>query len=190
MDRSSGATIRYNFVHDCVKAGILIFGYDGVHSTGNSIYDNLVWSINVNGWTVPGYSMGIGAYQVETTNIFNNTIWNVTPNVNSAVLYVSGDAGQTYAGDSLENNIVGPALGASRSNLRTRGAGTYTSFASDYNDCYDSAGLVLIDSGNTYNTLAAYQAGSGQDAHSLNADPKFRNATGADFTLLLPRALN
>src|SRR5262249_50723341 len=56
---------------------------------------------------------------------------------------------------------------------------------SDHNLFWNSGTQVPIKFVATqYATLAAYQAASGQDAHSQQADPKFVNGPAADFRLL------
>ncbi len=49
---------------------------------------------------------------------------------------------------------------------------------SDYNDLYTAGGPVLTRwGGSNYATLAAHQAATGQDAHSVSGDPQFTSAS-------------
>jgi parallel beta-helix repeat protein len=58
-------------------------------------------------------------------------------------------------------------------------------FASNFNLFWNRTSQAPIKfSGTTYTTLAAFTAGTGQDAASLQADPRFRNPVGGDFRLL------
>ena len=58
-------------------------------------------------------------------------------------------------------------------------------FVSDYNIFWNSTSQAPIKTGVTiYATLAAYQAASGQDAHSLQANPLFVNGPQGDFHLM------
>ena len=56
---------------------------------------------------------------------------------------------------------------------------------SDYNDLYATNGANVVETdegfGPSYATLAAWQAASGQDAHSISADPLFADAANGDF---------
>lgn len=55
-------------------------------------------------------------------------------------------------------------------------------FVSDHNIFWNSTAQAPFKFINTvYTTMAGYQAASGQDAHSKQADPRFTNATAADF---------
>jgi parallel beta-helix repeat protein len=59
-----------------------------------------------------------------------------------------------------------------------------TGFVSDYNIFWNSTSQDPIKYVSTWHaTLATYQAASGQDAHSLQDDPKFVNAGSGDFHL-------
>jgi len=58
-------------------------------------------------------------------------------------------------------------------------------FVSDYNIFWNSTTQVPIKFiTTTYATLAGYQAASGQDEHSFQADPRFANGPSGDFQLL------
>jgi parallel beta-helix repeat protein len=58
-------------------------------------------------------------------------------------------------------------------------------FVSDYNIFWNSTATEPFKIDVTkYATIAAYQAATGQDPHSLQADPRFVNGPGGDFHLL------
>lgn len=93
----------------------------------------------------------------------------------------------------LKNNTV---LNNIISNSATADLVMYTDPAaatgntSDYNLFYRSGGGVAVSVTTTtsygvnYRSLGAYTAATGQDSHSLNADPLFAGRAGGDFTLL------
>jgi hypothetical protein len=100
-------------------------------------------------------------------------------------IWVDGTVGQALDAISISNNIIGPSLGSFRRNFQLGANATYTNRTSNNNLFYDSAGLVLLNGGSTYTTLASYEAAvTPQDANSLNSDPLFVDASASNFTLL------
>jgi hypothetical protein len=185
LDRSSFSVVRYNRIHDSVKGGIAVGGVAGAHITDDSVYNNLIYDINLSYGTHTGQAPGILVSNGERINVYNNTIWNVgTTTFSDSLIAVDGTSGQTLDAISVFNNILGPSLGSFRRNLFVGPNPTYTNRTSNNNLFYDAAGLVINVLGSNYTTLAAYKAGvTPQESNSLNADPLFSNLTGKDFTL-------
>jgi hypothetical protein len=104
-------------------------------------------------------------------------------------------AGNFKDGFSIEGNATGTELGgniAVDNGLTVSplefdlyvDAGSTAGFTSDSNLFWNSAAVAPVKYGGTvYATLAAYQAASGKDAHSLSADPGFASPGAGDYRL-------
>jgi len=164
----------------------------GISTTGTAIA-NVSGFISTNGRAYNGH--GYAAHDTSTFNLSYSVAYGNT---------WSGFGSATGAGGSLYNNVfynnnlgnISPQGGIC---LNTSGSWTlknnisfsntaldiYVSASAtvdiDYNDFYSSPATVLNWHGTQYN-FADWKTNSGQDAHSLNADPKFRSTT--DFHLL------
>ena len=103
--------------------------------------------------------------------VYNNTIYGPA-NSNAAISQAS-----TSTGALVKNNIFWTGKYA------TVDASSETSSAYDYNDYFSASGRPFSWGGTAY-TFANWKTNSGQDAHSLNSDPKLTNASGGNFTLL------
>ena len=203
FDQARNGTIHDNIIHDnpgayAAAGGIYIDGAKNVIIENNTSYNNnygievgcenngnapndpsasnitvrnnLLYNNTNTGISVGGYNYPTSG-KVTDTNITNNTCFN-------------NDTGNTYSGEVVvsyvenvhfENNIfftnnidkVLYTVTAATSNL------TF-----NYNVFYTPSGAndIVIDiNGTEYNTFAAYQAGTGQDANSSFSDPLFVN---------------
>ncbi len=134
-------------------------------STSNDVvYGNLIEAENYSHATSTIYFSGGSG-----VSIFDNTI------ISPASQYAVGLVGQ--AGASVKNNVVyGPdALFVD--------PGSESGFTSDYNLFYNSGGVAWQWGTGTDNTLATWNASSGQDVHSTSTNPSFANVAGNIYTL-------
>jgi hypothetical protein len=186
IDSSDGAIVRYNKLHDNIKGGICVSGEGdaGDHIDGVEVYYNLIYDNNLEDVSQSGYGAGITLFNVDGGRVYNNVIWNyfcsnwLTPGI-----FIGGTSGQTLDDTIVKNNIIGPFLGSTyRRHIIFRDTATFTNFTSDYNLFYDSDGLILLDSGNTYNSLSTYKTATGFDNNSIESDPLFTNASNNNFT--------
>ena len=171
--------------------------------TGNRVFNNSGFGIHVvsNNSTIDGnlvYQNSVGFRGQSFGGVFTNNA--VHSNTNQGVLLTGS------IGARLFNNTVYQPVGdavavqTASTNVRVRNnilwtlagytlnvsADSQTGFASDYNDLVrGQAGGANVGfwGGAARATLADWQAASGQDAHSISADPKFVDLDGADNVL-------
>jgi len=133
-----------------------------------TIRDNVVYNPNLVDISIGGYASNVGGSDHVT--VVNNTMYNQASNAGNDFQV------QYYATNNVfKNNIV---------YSNSSGSGMLYSFttseanpvAMDYNIYFSSAGSAnssWLWNNKTYTGFAAYKSGSGQDAHSIFADPKF-----------------
>ena len=88
--------------------------------------------------------------------------------------------------DCVVRNTIAPYL-----QLTTSDPNDLDDFVSDYNDFYDNpSGNEVVwkedysdEDSNVYAMLAPWQTDTGQDAHSISADPVFNDDPNDDYTL-------
>ena len=142
----------------------------GLYYTG-SIYDNLVYANTDDAILLQSmYTGGI--------LIANNTVYQPLGNA------VTIEDGTTDA--SLDNNILYVLAGYAIDVA----PGSETGFSSDYNDLYKGINpnahigyWTVGGSGMSLDSLSAWNAATGTDAHSISADPDFLDIAGADNIL-------
>jgi parallel beta-helix repeat protein len=161
-----GNTVAANISHDNEDSGINI--YPG--STGCLVYDNVTYD---NG------DHGIDDSFAANATIVANTVSN---NVTAGINVEGGSTGATLANNiSVDNGIASPRT---HSDIRVeRGSTAGTTIDYDLVDLSSPDTLLIWDSVG-YETLAAFQAASGQEAHGLEADPRWVDPTSGDFRLL------
>lgn len=182
---TDGTEFRYNVVVGGYK------GIRGINAHANvRIHHNIVIRPKVNGIDLTGGTTGKPSY------VYNNFVWHRTSTGNGhGVDIQAGTAGTLF---DFRNNIVYcDDTFASPPNLElyTVDATTYGGASSyiDYNLGYRTPGCTAAYGkvGSTsYPTFAAYKTAlagtsySGQEAHSIEADPLLTNVTwpGGDFT--------
>ena len=111
---------------------------------------------------------------------YNNTIHNVGVNGSYGGFYIKNKGGSSDY-NVIKNNIISQV-----DHKKVRCDIATTTF--DYNLYYDTDGLSFEWIGNTYNSLSAWQDGSGQDRNSIEANPKFVDAANSDFRLSIDSA--
>ncbi|MFB7813658.1 choice-of-anchor Q domain-containing protein [Paenibacillus chitinolyticus] len=143
-----------------------------------TVRSNMIYNNRLTGLAMGGYDKQRGA----TANcvIVNNTFYkNDTLGDGSGQLYVQYDTQNNV----IKNNIfVASSSDVLIYNEYTKNSGNIV----DYNLYFapgGSANATWTWKNVTYNGFAAYKKGTGNDAHSLFADPSFVNAASSDFHL-------
>lgn len=170
---------QYSYSHDNKGPGQLMIGYD----SGNILdQSNVRYNLFVdNCWhpTAPDCGDLVVFGRVYNSYYHNNTIYfkNRNNNPNTAVAALELATFGKFGSPSnfqYKNNLV-YLTNNSRAYYQSVG-GTYTL---DYNLLYaESGNLNIAWGGSTYNTLAAFKAGTGQDMHSVSANPLLTNPSG------------
>lgn len=130
------------------------------------IFNNVLYnSIPGNGYASPGYYYDYGVGD----NVFNNTI---------VGLNTSGTGGNATAwygtGATMKNNLMTSCYDGSA----ISGTATAAIVSSDYNIVYGCNGW-----NGTYFTLGTWQAATGYDAHSSNANPNLNASSSPPYQL-------
>jgi parallel beta-helix repeat protein len=164
--RSSGNTIAGNVSHDNEDSGLQF--YPG--GSNSLAVDNLAYN---NG------DHGIDDLNVTGQRLIGNTIYNnVTAGINVEA--------STQSSATVENNIsVDNGIDSPRtsSNIRIDSLSIAGSTV-DYNlVSLRTSGTMYIWGNTSYSSLAAFQQPTGQEAHGLQADPKWANSSSHDFHL-------
>ncbi len=163
--RSGGNTITDNIAHDNEDSGIQLYtGSDASLVIGNVSYAN--------------GDHGIDDFQATAERIVGNTIYrNATAGIN-----LEGGA----TGGLVENNIsVDNGLGSSRTVGNVRVDATSQSGTTvDYNVVMLHApGAYYVWGTTNYASLAAFRAGAAQEAHGIQADPRWAAPDSGNFLL-------
>lgn len=161
--QASGQTSIQNNVIYSNAVGVSMSRYDYRFAYAATITNNLIYANLSQGLIISGAGSG--------TLVSNNTFY--LPNGDG--VHVSGSYGI-----KLRNNIIwvqgGYALNVD--------ADSQNSFDSNFNDLYATgSGRVALWQGVSRSTLTTWQNSAFDDLDSLNQDPLFVNATGADGIL-------
>ncbi len=143
--------------------------------------NNLVFLGNSVGISIGGYASSVGGTD-HCTIVNNSLLQNDTKNTGSGELQV-----QYYATNNVfENNIVyAGAQGLFINNYTNSEA---SPVAADYNLYFSSVSLSSADflwNGTDHPGFATYQSATGQDAHSLYADPQYLSLTTPNLQVQL-----
>ncbi len=148
----------------------------GIVSSGVIVRDNILYHNQKAGLAFGGYAASVG--RVKSCSFLNNTLYqNDTLNVGLGELWVQ------YAEDNVVRNNV---FYAGAQNLLIYSESGNVNNALDYNLWFADAGAgsaVFVWKNTGYSGFASYLAGSGEDAHSVFADPQLVDAGAADFHL-------
>ncbi len=174
VDGGTQITIEQNLVHN-VDLGIEMASEHKGHVTSYIIArNNVVYQDNSNGISIGGYANRVGGSDHVT--VVNNTLYdNDTKKTGSGEFQI-----QWHGTDNVfENNIVYASPQALLLNNYT--VNPMPPAMLDYNLYFSPKGTdksVWVWNGKRYVGLAAYLAASGQDTHSVFADPLF-DSTGS-----------
>ncbi|CAM4451247.1 hypothetical protein FHS16_004099 [Paenibacillus endophyticus] len=152
--------------------------HKGKATSGITVRSNIIHSNRLTGVAIGGYDKQRGS--TTDSRIVNNTIYdNDTSGTGSGQLFIQYDTSNNL----IQNNIIAAASGNMMIYNEYR---KNTGNVVDYNlyftpDAGTKAAWVWKNK--TYSGLADYQSGTGQDAHSLFADPKFSNPESFDLHL-------
>ena len=153
-------------------------GIGDLSATGGQYYGNIIANMSQSGISLTNDTDDAedggdptGQEPSRNANVYNNTIYNCAKGIIKYAAYATGM--------TIKNNIVSEC-----DVLVERDAGTGT-MTLDNNRYYHSSGYTArFDwDGTSYNTLAAYQSASSQDAASTVGDPGLTDPSNGDFTL-------
>jgi len=171
------------------SSGTIGKGTDPCNGRYVTVRNNVVYDSNACGISIGGYSNGVGG--TANTVIVNNTLYNNNTQSQAGEFQIQFHSGQAQ-GNIFENNIVYAGTQNVWINSFVKPTTTYPAPPAtlNWNLYYSAAGYVkgtsIVWAGvSSYKTFAAYQSASGEDAHSLNANPLFVNvgATPPDFDI-------
>jgi parallel beta-helix repeat protein len=176
-DNICGLTYRHFNSTGGVAGGVGIHVSRGSNNT--TIRNNLIYDTQGAGIGVQSDTIGNTEITTDGALVYNNTVYNpaVTVTSEAGIAFLS-----TTTNSVVRNNIV---YQSNAYGLRVTGL-SVNSIDTDYNLYYSTQGTHLADWGVTgvlYDTIAALQAATGQEMHSLSVDPLFTNASTHDFTL-------
>ena len=189
---ATGCTVTNNDsfrnAHPTVRQanGIFLSGAPSNYISGNRLHDNQDTGLQFNASSTGCVSTNNRSYR-NGDHGYDHLGTANTIHVNDLAY------GNYMDGFSFEGNSPGSQLYnsiATENGLTTNefdlwvDATSSVGFVSDHNIFWNSTAQPPIKFVSTlYPTLAGYQAASGQDAHSFQADPLFSNAAAADFTV-------
>lgn len=178
VDGGKDSIVEQNYSYNN-DIGVEIASEHAGKSTSNIIVrSNVIYNNRLTGIAMGGYDTERGS--TVNCKIVNNTVYkNDTLGDGSGQLYVQYDTQNNV----IKNNIfVASSTDVLIYNEYTKNSGNIV----DYNLYFAPAGSNEANwtwKNKDYTGFSAYQAGTGNDAHSLFADPKFVNATASDFHL-------
>lgn len=178
VDGGKDSIIEQNYSYNN-DIGIEIASEHAGKSTSSiTIRSNVVHNNQLTGIAMGGYDDERGS--TVNCKIVNNTVYNNDLlGEGSGQLYVQYDAKNNV----IKNNIfVASSTGVLIYNEYTKNSGNVV----DYNLYFSPGGSTdafWTWKNKDYAGFSAYQAGTGNDAHSLFKDPAFVNASGGDFHL-------
>lgn len=179
VDGGRDIVIERNTVHH-VDIGIEVASeHSGKTTTGVTVRSNLIYKCYYTGLAFGGYSTSVGS--TANCAFLNNTL-------------IQNDTTNSWTGDILvqqahDNVVKNNIIYTSSQNIpMTNPFGTSSSYNNtfDYNLYFTPGGASNSTwnwNNRDYTGLAAFRAASGQDAHSVFADPMFINLSIFDIHL-------
>jgi Protein of unknown function (DUF1565) len=172
-DGCAYVTIERNNVHNSDLNIEVASEHKGHNSSYVTVRNNVIYNGNAVGISIGGYASGVGGS--DHVVVVNNSLINNNTKNQGAEFQIQY---HSTANNIFENNIVY----AGTQNVWIYSYVSGSTATANWNDYYSTAGYVKgtsIDWGKKYNyaTYAAYQAGSGEDANSPNANPLYINIT-------------
>jgi len=169
---STGNTVLGNVLHDNEDSGLQFF------SGANN-------GLGINNVSYNNGDHGIDDYNVTGGRLIGNTIYhNCTDGIN-----VEGTSGNyTVMNNISVDNAVYPAYKGISCGRRTGNIGIYDSAPAstvvDYNFVYlTTSGSLYVWNNTSYSSPTAMYAGTGQEQHGIQADPKWISWTTPNFRL-------
>jgi cysteine-rich repeat protein len=174
VDGGRDIVIERNLVSEC-DLGIEIGAENpGMLVTGVVVRDNVVWRNDKAGIVFGGFAQSVG--RVRDSFFLNNTTWH-----NDTLGAGFGELWIQFAEDNVVRQNVFHALAGG---VLTASEDGNVDNALDWNLWFAAApGGTFVWQGTAYASLAAFQAGSGQEANGLSADPQLLAPASADFHL-------
>ena len=167
--------VKSNIVHDNASWGVYLEKTQRCGAEINLIYNNAAAQYTAN--LALHTNSGVGS---SDSWAYNNTVYGTGW---AAVIFGGSDS---LINCRLINNILAPTTGKT---IYFMGMGADATKANiiDFN-CYATSAPLSIDTtaatlARQFSTIATWRAASGQDTHSLNADPQFVSIVTPDFRL-------
>ncbi len=180
VDGARDLVIEHNTVYQCqwgIELGCENAGYS---ASGIIVRNNLLYANDDAGLAIGGFDYPSGSGKVVNCTIRHNTLYDNDKN-SGGVGGVTGEVNITYTENcTLSQNII-YGTNAAQLLLFVDDVGSQN-LALDYNLYYFASGTPEFEyEGTVYTALSAYQTATGQDAHSLYADPLFADAAAYDL---------
>ena len=142
-----------------------------------TVENNLLYLNTQAGLVFGGYDQSVG--RTKNCNFINNTVYrNDTLNTGNGQLWIQWANSNVVTNNifyaAANNVLIGSDGGGNVGNLLDHNLYFAASGANNSEFDWNSA---------TYDSFAAYRKGTGEDAHSIFADPRFVNAGAFDFHL-------
>jgi hypothetical protein len=149
----------------------------GYVASGITVENNLLYVNTQAGLVFGGFDQSVG--RTEHCHFINNTVYrNDTLNTGSGQLLIQWASSNVITDNifyaAANNVLIGSDGGGNVGNLVDHNLYFAAGGASNSEFDWNSA---------TYGNFAAYQKATGEDKHSIFADPKFMNAAAFDFRL-------